>query len=178
MGIKNLLGIAKSLAPSLLQQIAPMIGTSIGGPAGLMAAKLILNKWSGAPDDAALTPTELAMAVENATPEQLTELKELDNNFKVEMEKLGVDVFALEVKSQESARELAKRNMWPHIFLTVAFVLSYFGMLFGLMTDTLTVPENIEGTLLVLIGLLTREIPTIMQFWFGYSSHETKEKTL
>ena len=97
----DLLGTAKAI----LQTVAPTIGTAIGGPFGGMAAKALSELLLGKPDG---SEQELSTAIQNATPEQLAEIKKIENDFKLQMKKLDIDLEAIHQQDRDSAR---KRDM-------------------------------------------------------------------
>lgn len=156
----------------LVKSVAPTIGAALGGPMGGMATKFLAEKLLGDPSAA---QDKIEDFVLSASPEKMLELKKLDVDFKTRMRELDVDVFKLEVQDKASARELFKINIWPQIVLSAMFIGGYFFVLYGLLDGTITIQEAIKDVALLLIGLLTREVPTIMQFWFG-SSMGSKEK--
>ena len=67
-----------------LAAIAPTLATAIGGPLAGGAVKFLSGKLLG--DDANIQ--DLEKLVTNASPDQLAEIKRLDNQFKLEMEKI------------------------------------------------------------------------------------------
>ena len=159
----------------LLSNVAPAIGTALGGPGGGIATKFLLNHFLG--KDKADTQDELSNAVLNATPGDLVKLKELDNKFSTDMRSLGISEFMAGVEDRKSARELFKTNIWPQITLSWLFLLCYFMVLYGLFTGRVVLQESVKDMTLLLVGLLTREIPTIMAFWFGNSFSGQKKAT-
>lgn len=158
---------------NLVKNIAPVLGTALGGPLAGTATKYLADSLLGNPD---ATEDEIAKALTTASPETLAKLKELDLKFKTEMKQLDIDVFKLEVSDKASARDMAKENMWPQIILSAVFILGYFVILASLMYLEVSIQADIKEVVILLIGLITREVPTIMQFWFG-SSHGSKNKT-
>ena len=158
---------------SIVKSVAPTIGAALGGPLGGMATKFLAEALLGKPD---ANQEDIADFLVTASPEKLVELKKLDAEFKTKMRELDIDVFELETKDRDSARQMFKTNIWPQIILSAVFIGGYFFVLYGLLNGTITIQEAIKDTALLLIGLLTREVPTIMQFWFG-SSMGSKDKT-
>ena len=55
------------------------------------------------------TPQKIEKALQQATPEQLAEIKKAELDFEVRMKELEVDVFALETKDTQHARESFRR---------------------------------------------------------------------
>jgi hypothetical protein len=81
----------------IIRSIAPTIGTALGGPLAGTATKFIADKMLGKAD---ATQEEIELAIIGASPEQLTKLKELDHQFKLEMKNLEIDVYELEYKDR------------------------------------------------------------------------------
>lgn len=63
----------------------------------------------------------------------------------------------------------------PQIVLSGVFIIGYFAVLLVLLTGNADISGPSKEVVLILLGLLTREVPTIMQFWFG-SSIGSKDK--
>lgn len=156
----------------IVRNVAPALGTALGGPMAGVATRYIADAWLGDKD---ASEVDIAMALENATPERLIELKRLDSEFRLEMKKLEVDIFKLEVSDKADARKILGINIWPQIILSGLFIGGYFVVLALLVAGEVTLHEAVRDMTLLLVGLITREVPTIMQFWFG-SSYGSKEK--
>jgi hypothetical protein len=62
-----------------VRNVAPTIGTALGGPLAGTAVKLLADKFLGKQD---ATEAEVAAAIQGATSEQLIKLKEIDTEFK------------------------------------------------------------------------------------------------
>ncbi len=169
----------------IVRTVAPSLGSALGGPLGGVATKYIADKFLGNPNAG---EAEIIEAVNSATPEQLAKLKQVDRDFEIEMRKLDIDVFKIEVDDRRSARELFKVNIWPQITLSAIFVIGYFFVLFYLLDPhKFTIPgpngqpvdindDWIKGVFTTVLGVLTAAIPQILNFWFG-SSLGSKEKT-
>jgi hypothetical protein len=154
-----------SLKDTLIN-IAPTIATSLGGPLAGGVVKLISKELLGKED---ATHDEVLNAVKNATPDQIAKIKEIEANFQIEMNRIAVE-------NTKSAREMAKLNMIPQIILSGLFVFGYFIVLMAIAIGYVAPTDTMKDPLLLLLGVMTRELPTIMQFWFG-SSFGSKRKT-
>ena len=97
-----------------LGAIAPTLATALGGPMAGAATKFIADKLLGNEN---AEQSDIEAAIINASPEDLTRLKELDNDFKLGMKKLDVDIFELEVSSSDSARINHKDSYTPAILV-------------------------------------------------------------
>ena len=158
---------------ALVKNIAPTIGAALGGPAAGTAIKFVADKWLG---DAEASEQQIAEAVLSASPDQLAELRRLDNDFRVRMRELDVDVFALSLADTQDARGMAtKTSLGPQIALSLLFIGGYFALLFFLFSGRVQLDENLQQLGYILLGVMTGEVPRIMQFWFG-SSQGSKDK--
>lgn len=157
----------------IVRNIAPIIGSTIGGPFGGAAMAALSNTILGKPDG---TEKEIEIALQQATPEQLVALKQADNDFKIKMADLGVKEDELFYKDVASARKLFTVNIWPQIILSAFYTIGYFIVLILLMTKAIDLSVEMQPTFNIILGVLTAAIPMILQFWFG-SSNGSKEKT-
>ncbi len=160
----------------IVRSIAPTLGAALGGPMAGAATKFIADKVLGNPE---ATSHEIEDLILGASPEMLAKLKEMDNQFKVDMRKLDIDVYEMEYKDRDSARQLFSINIWPQIILSSIFVFGYFIILIALFFNSDAIPsENsaLLGVFTTVLGVLTAAIPQILNFWFG-SSLGSKQKT-
>lgn len=157
---------------TLVANIAPVLGTALGGPAAGVATKFIADKLLGKEQ---ATEQEIAQFIGSASPEVLKELKQLDYEFQTKMAELGVDVYRLQVEDRKSARELAKVDMRPHIGLSAVFVVGYFILVYVIFSGQVDLAPDLKDTANILLGILTGSFPMILQFWFG-SSEGSKKK--
>lgn len=158
----------------IVRTVAPTLGAALGGPAGGMAVKFMADQFLGNPE---ATEQDVAAFVQNASPDQMLEIKKADQEFAVRMRELDIDVFKLEVADRQNARDLFKVNIWPQIILSALFIIGYFSVMGALVwAHDAQINDRIFGILNTVIGVLTAAIPMILQFWFG-SSQGSKEKT-
>jgi len=160
---------------TIVRSVAPALGTALGGPLGGVATKTIAEKWLGKPDAG---EDEIAAAVTNATPEQLAHLRQIDADYKVEMERLGLDKIRAENEDRANARDLYAHDKIPQNILAYLFVTGFFVTLYAVATSESirTLSDGRFQVFSLLIGILISEIPRIMHFFFG-SSTGSKLKT-
>lgn len=166
--------MAKGAWRSVLAKIAPGLGTVLGGPLGGIAGKVLGDILT--PGVAKPSESDLEAAFATATPEQLLELKQADQEFTEKMKALDVDIFKLEITDKASARSLYAINYWPQIILSMAFITGYFTIVILLLTGQVVVPEALKDVLVALIAIMSASVTAIMGFWFG-SSFGSREKT-
>ena len=159
---------------SIIRNVAPVLGTALGGPMAGTGTKFIANELLGKPD---AHESDIEQAVMKASPEELAKLKTMDTQFKLEMQKLNIDVYKLETQDRAGARQMYKLNVWPQILLSGVFVIGYFLVLFFLIEnpDTLSKDRGIMGVFTTVLGVLTAAIPQILSFWFGSRLHHNQD---
>ena len=137
-----------------------------GGPMGGMAANLV-SQALGCKN----TPKDIEKAVQNATPEQLVELKKLDNDFEVKMKELDVDLFALETADIQNARSTFSKD-WTARIIGIAVIGGFMGYIFLV---TIQPPEqNSEALINLVLGYLGGLASAIISFYFG-ASHSSDD---
>lgn len=154
---------------STLKAVAPVLGTAVGGPFGAIAGSVISAALGATGSDEAT----LSAAMQNATPDQLLALKTADNQFKLDMAKLGFRPEELEVQDRTSARSAyaaTKDQMVP----VLAFIIvgSFVGVVAGVLFGQMRIDTVLAGTL---IGYLSAKAEQVLAFYFG-SSKGSKNK--
>ena len=157
---------------SIVSTVAPIIGGTLGGPMAASAMRVVAAKLTG---DENATEAEVEKAVLAATPAQLSGLQKADQEFKVEMAKLGFKEKELHAKDRHSAREMAKKNMWPQIILSSCYTVGYFLILTFLLLGEIKLSTSTGTLVTTLMGIMTSAQVQIMNFWFG-SSAGSKDK--
>jgi len=156
----------KGMLKNIVGAVAPTLGTALGGPMGGMAANMIAEVL-GVPN----TPKAIETAIQQATPEQMIELKKAEQSFEVQMKELDVDVFKLEVADGQDAREKFSKD-WTARIMGIAVDGGFMGYIFLV---TLQPPEqNSEALINLVLGYLGGLASAVISFYFG-ASH-TKEK--
>ena len=146
--------------------VAPTLGTALGGTMGGMAANMIAEVL-GVPN----TPKAIEKAIQEATPEQMLELKQAEQDFEIKMKELDVDVFKLEVADTQDARSRFGKD-WTTRIMGIATIGGFLGYIYLV---TLQPPEqNSEALINLVLGYLGGLASAVISFYFG-ASH-TPEK--
>lgn len=159
----------------ILRTAAPMLGTALGGPFGAVAGKLVAEAL-GNPE---AKPDEIARALAVATPEQMMQLKQAEQDFQARMAAMGFDnaqkLAALDVDDRKSARDMqvSQRSYIPAV-LSIITVIGFFGLLIGAAAGVVTLTGS--DVLMLLLGVLARETASVYAFWLG-SSSGSQQKT-
>jgi len=152
---------------NLIGAVAPTIGTALGGPMGNMAANMVADALGCEP-----TPKKIEQAVQQATPEQLAEIKKIAADFEIKMKELDVDLYALETKDIQDARGKFSKD-WTARIIGVTVVGGFMGYIFLV---TLQPPEqNSEALINLVLGYLGGLASAIISFYFGASNTKDKE---
>ena len=152
----------KALLKNLVGSVAPTLGTALGGPMGGMAANMIADVL-GCKNE----PKEIQKALDNATPEQMLELKKAEADFEIKMKELEVDVFKLEVQDTQNARQAFSKD-WTAGIIGIFVVGGFMGYIFLV---TIQPPEqNSEALINLVLGYLGGLASAIISFYFGASN--------
>ena len=157
----------------IVKSVAPVLGTALGGPFGGMATKFLAAKLTG---DENTTPDIMEELVNNANPDLMFKIKELDADFKTEIKRIGLEEKQLVVDDRKDARKLFSVDKRPQVVLSGIFIGGYFILVYALITGGFKIEESQTALVATLIGVLTAGVANIMQFWFG-SSSGSKDKT-
>jgi len=143
----------------LLKLVAPTVGTAIGGPMGGMAAKAVAQVLDCPPE-----PEAIEEALENAPPEKLEQVKQVDKDFALKMKQLDIDLYAREVDDRKDARKAFARDLTPKMFCILALVL------YGVYVMTVTImphDQNDETIISLVLGQLSGILGTCAAFFYG-----------
>ena len=152
----------KGLLKNIVGAVAPTLGTALGGPMGGMAANMIADVL-GVPNN----PKSIEKAIQEATPEQMLELKKVEQDFELKMKELEVDVFNLEVADGQDARKTFNKD-WTARIVGVSVVGGFMGYIFLV---TLQPPEqNSEALINLVLGYLGGLASAVISFYFGASN--------
>lgn len=162
---------------ALVKSIAPTIGTALGGPLGGVAG-LALSKALGINEDAAKDDTALAAAVQGASPDQLLQLKKADQDFAMQMEKLGfeniqaLEKIAADDRANARDREVKTRD-WTPKALAIVITLGFFGLLYYLLRHE--PPAGSRDILNIMLGSLGSAWIGVVTYYFGSSAGSARK---
>jgi|TARA_R100000149_G_scaffold63432_1_gene34396 hypothetical protein len=154
----------KKLLGNIIGSVAPTLGTALGGPLGGMAGDVI-SKVLGVEND----PASLEKAIQNATPEQLIEIKKAEKEFETKMKQLDIDLYELEAQEKQHARNTFSKD-WTARIIGIAMVGGFLGYIFLV---TLQPPEqNSEALINLVLGYLGGLASAVISFYFGASNKQ------
>ena len=146
---------------NIVGAVAPTLGTALAGPLGGTAAQAI-SAVLGCKND----PKSISTAMQQATPEQLAEIKKAELDFEAQMKKMDVDIFNLETADVQDARKAFKGDWTPRVF----GLFSLCGFLGYIFLVTVQPPDANSDTIVSLVlGYLGGLVSGISSFYFGAS---------
>lgn len=159
-------------AKDIIATVAPTVASAFGGPLAGIAVKKILPAL-GLSDDA--SPEEISSAIQNATPEQLMQLKKLDQEFKVQMKQLDVDLAKIAMADIDSARrrEIETKDSTPRILAYIICFL-YIGVQYYLFTHV--IDPSMREMIMRALGTLDAILGLVFSYYFGSSIGELTSK--
>lgn len=158
--------LKKGILKNVVGAVAPTLGSALGGPMGGMAMNMIAEKL-GVPNN----PKAVEKAIENASPEQMIELKKAEQAFDLQMKELDVDVFKMEVADGQDARKHFSKD-WTARIMGIAVIGGFLGYIFLV---TIQPPEqNSEALINLVLGYLGGLASAVISFYFG-ASNSSKE---
>ena len=150
----------------LVGQLAPTLGAALGGPVGGAAAGMLAEVLGCDP-----TPQKLERALSQATPEQLAEIKKSELDFEVRMKELEVDVFALETKDIQHARESFSED-WTARAIALLSIMLFGG--YVLLVTLQPADDNDLNVVNLVLGYLGGIVSSVVSFYFGASKSGSK----
>lgn len=155
------------MATEVLGTVAPTVVSLLAGPqAGAIVGTLsnaLLGHGFGTAD-------EVALALKNATPEQLAEIKKIESAERVRLAEIEkddrVDARELQLAALNSQDTFVRRFIYLFSwFWAISSVLYFFAVTF------LPMPMGGKDFALTILGfLLGTAVGTILSFWYGKSS--------
>ena len=157
----------KGILKNVVGSVAPTLGSALGGPLGGMASKVICDVL-GCENN----PKAIDKAIQEASPEQMLELKKAEQAFEVQMKELDIDIFKLEVQDKQDARGKFSKD-WTARIMGIATVGGFLGYIFLV---TLQPPEqNSEALINLVLGYLGGLASAVISFYFGASNTPDKD---
>ena len=151
----------------LVASIAPTLGTALGGPLAGVATRYLANAWLG---KESATEDDLIAAIQGADSSEILELRKLDAEFKMELERLGV-----QDRADARARDLQRSgNNWRADFLALIAIVGLVLCVWFIARDT-EMPERAVNAIMFVAGILAAAVRDVYAFEFG-SSRGSKEK--
>lgn len=157
-----------------IKEIAPMLGTALGGPLGGAAASFIASKLGL--EKKTIEAVNEVLNSGKMSPEQITSVKLAEIEFQRFLESKEIDLERINAGDRDSARERESKTgdtLTPRM-LAIAVTLGFFGVLGWLLG--VGKPEQGGDALLVMLGALGSAWGAIVSYYFG-STAGSQNKT-
>jgi len=156
----------KNILKNVVGSVAPTIGQALGGPLGGMAMNVVADALGCEPNQ-----RSVEKAIEQATPEQLMELKNKELEFEAKMKELDVDVFALETADKQDARTHFARD-WTAKLIGVTMV--FFFCAYIAMITVMPPEQNSMELINLVLGYMGGLVSAVISFYFGASNSKSE----
>ena len=156
----------------LVENVAPTIATAMLGPVAGMAVKALSTALLGHGDG---SEDDITAALSSATPEQIAAIKRADNDFKVQMKQLDIDLVRIAADDRNSARNMAvgthslTPSVMSYVIVVCLAIIQYF--LF-----THVIEASMRELIARVLGTLDGALMLVLSFWFGSSNPPIGEK--
>lgn len=158
-----------------LKQLAPLLGTALGGPLGGIAASFVASKL-GVQESTVAAVTE-ALQSGSLTPEQLSSLKQAELEFKKFLESNKIKLEEINAADRASARSmLVATGSFVPSALTFIVTFGYFTVLIGMMLKLFEVADS--QVMLIMLGQLGTAWGVCIAFWMGTTKNSADKTTL
>ena len=156
----------------LIEQIAPTIATGLFGPVAGMAVKALSTALLGHGDG---SEDDITAALSSATPEQIAAIKRADNDFKVQMKQLDIDLVRIAADDRNSARNMAvgTHSLTPSV---MSYVIVVCWAIIQYFLFTHVIEASMRELIARVLGTLDGALMLVLSFWFGSSNPPIGEK--
>lgn len=166
----------KDVLMGIINTVAPVLGGSIGGPVGAMAMKMLSSKLLGKESG---TKKELSELLLTGNSEDLVKLKELEKDFIIKIEELGLKREDIAAKDRQSARdkEIQTGDKTPRQ-LAISFIAGFFLVIAAQIyigVQEIEIPDGAQRTLDTLLGVLFAMVLAVKDYYFGSSAGSTSK---
>lgn len=159
----------------LIENIAPTLATAVAPPFGgiaLKAVQLALGLGEGTKEE------EIARVLATASPEQIIALKKAEQDYRLNLERLGIDREKIAADDRDSARkrQIATGDKTPQMIGLIT-IICYCAVQWYILNHVIP-PENREIVMRSL-GTLDALIGVVANYFLGSSaSSREKDKTI
>ncbi len=156
----------------LVENVAPTIATALGGPVAGMAVKALSTALLGHGDG---SEDDITAALSSATPEQIAAIKRADNDFKVQMKQLDIDLVRIAADDRNSARNMAvgTHSLTPSV---MSYVIVVCWAIIQYFLFTHVIEASMRELIARVLGTLDGALMLVLSFWFGSSNPPIGEK--
>lgn len=146
--------------------LAPTLGAALGGPVGGAAATMIADVLGCDP-----APAKIERALQQATPEQIAEIKKAELEFEARMKELDVDIYALETQDIQDARRVFAQD-WTAKIIAITMVFFFCGYI--AMITIMPPEQNSMELINLVLGYMGGLVSAVVSYFFGSSQGRDK----
>ena len=176
----------------IINAVAPVLGTALGGPMAGAAVKVIAGAVLGNENATEQQVTEAVM--QGLSPEALVKLREADNAFKVRMRELDIDLAKLNAATEQAYLSDVQDARQSHggslgvFWLGIAILLTFAGVMvavlwgsFQMIAGLIPIKDagfasTVAGLVGTVIGYVAANAQQVVGYFFG-SSKGSADKT-
>jgi len=176
----------------IINAVAPVLGTALGGPMAGAAVKIIAGAVLGDENASEQQVTEAVM--QGLSPEALVKLREADNAFKVRMRELDIDLAKLNAATEQAYLSDVQDARQSHggslgvFWLGIAILLTFAGVMVAVLWGgyaLLVSPDPIKDESMkaivsaligTVVGYVAANAQQVVGYFFG-SSKGSADKT-
>jgi hypothetical protein len=156
-----------------LKELAPLIGTALGGPLGGAAAAFLADKLGI--QEKTVEAVSDVLNSGKMSADQIASIKLAEIDFRRFIEQNKIDLERIDAADRDSARKMQMTTgSWVPGVLALVIVAGFFGILVSMMLDVLKVSD--QQSLLILLGALSAGFGAVLNYYFG-SSHGSQVKS-
>ena len=151
----------------LINALAPTIATALGGPVAGIAVKALSTALLGHGDG---SEDDITSALSAATPEQIAAIRKAENDFRVQIKQLDIDLEKIAADDRANARNMAiaTHDLTPRIL--ALFVVVCYGLAqYYLLTHVLD--PSMRELVARVLGTIDGALMMVLSYYFG-SSHQ------
>lgn len=151
----------------ILSKVAPGLATVLGGPLAGGAVKILSDTLLGHPNG---TEDDVALALSNATPDQLAAVRKADQDYSAKMRELDIDVLKIDQLDRVSARERETKaaDSWTPRILAALVVVSWAAVQWTLLHHI--IDQSMRELVARMLGTLDAALMAVLYYYFGSSS--------
>jgi len=152
----------------LVKTVAPTIASALGGPLAGMAVTAITGALGIEAKDVAEAEQKISEVLAAPDPGVLLKLRQADQDFKVQLRKLDIDLEKIHAADRASARqrEIALKDKMPGV-LAVILTVGFFGVLAAHLF--IHIPSENKTLLDIMLGSLGTAWVTMITYYYGSS---------
>ena len=158
----------------IVKTVAPTLAQALGGPLAGMAVSKLSSAIFGDPGH---TEEEVEQAILGADPALMLNVKQADNEFRLEMRKLDIDLEKLDYDdaADARARQVALKDQVP-AWLAFTLVLMFGGAL--VLQFFVAIPEGNDSSIKLMLGSLGTMAITAAAYYHGSSRGSARKDVL